>query len=179
MFHFLLFILSFAFQPDGSGDVFKAQAVAETTSTAPKTGAPAKAAEPAQAVVPGLVADSQDPTGRFMTATEVRPILTATKSNWIATREWEGQDLVYVTHLWSWRCGLAQMQVSVNGGPMQIWPMPPCHADLPAPNSILPEDGLPYAAFPLGSVQRLDVMIIYDDLGTDTVSYNGKGLMIP
>ncbi|QBF32417.1 hypothetical protein CFI11_14510 [Thalassococcus sp. S3] len=126
-----------------------------------------------------MVAEPQEPTGRFTTATEVKPILSATKASWISTREWEGQDLIYVTQLWSWRCGLLQMQVSVNGGPMQIWPMPPCHIDQQAPNAILESDGLPYAAFPLGSVQSVDVMLVFDDLSTDTASYDGNGVMRP
>ncbi|MFC6640566.1 hypothetical protein [Sulfitobacter profundi] len=72
-----------------------------------------------------MVAEDQTPTGRFTTAAEVKPILNATRGNWIAVREYDGQDLVYVTHLWSWRCGLAAMAIAVNDAPMQNWPMPP------------------------------------------------------
>ena len=149
---------------------------AAEAATAPVTQAQAA---PAPVSIPGLVAEPQVPTGRFTTATEVRPILTATKSAWVATREWEGQDLVYVTHLWSWRCGLAQMRVAINGGAEQIWPMPPCHEDQPTPNAITESDGLPYAVFPLGSVERIDVTVIYDDLTTDTAAYDGNGLLLP
>lgn len=126
-----------------------------------------------------LVAEDQTPTGKFLTATEVKPILSATKGNWVGVREWEGQDLVYVTHLWAWRCGLLQMQVSVNGAEPQIWPMPPCHLDSAQPAAILDGDGLPYAAFALGSVQTLSVRLIYDDLSEDQAQFDRAQIRIP
>ena len=157
--------------------VFALFGIAIATSGLPAVP-PAAAPLVATQVQAGLVAEDQTPSGRFLTATEIKPIMTATRNAWIAVREWEGQDLVYVTHLWSWRCGLAQIQIAVNGGPLQIWPLPPCHAELPQPNAILETDGLPYASFALHAVERLDVLIIYDDLTTDTASFNGDGLLL-
>lgn len=128
---------------------------------------------------PGLVAEPQQPTGRFTTATEVKPILAATKANWIAVREFNGQDLVYVTQLWSWRCGLVELRLGINGAPPQVWPLPPCHEDQPAPNAITPEDGNPYASYPLGSVGQVEVRITYDDLSTDSARFDRNGVLIP
>ena len=134
---------------------------------------------PVGAIAQALVAEDQTPTGRFLTATEVKPILGATRANWVAVREWDGQDLVYVTHIWSWRCGLAQMRVSVNGAAPEVWPLPPCHLDSAQPAAILDGDGLPYRAFPLKSVEALTVWLTYDDLSEDVATFNRAGVLVP
>lgn len=132
------------------------------------------------AVVPaGLVPEPQVPTGTFTTATEVRPILQATKGNWVAVREFNGQDLLYVTHLWAWRCGLAALAISVNDEPMQNWPLPPCHADSATPNAILDSDGLPYLTLRLGSVEKIEVQIVYDDLAMERASWARAEVKMP
>jgi hypothetical protein len=138
--------------------------------------------DPQQAAAPeapALVAEPQEVTGRFLTALEVKPILTATKGTWIAVREYNGQDLLYVTHLWSWRCGLLALEIGVNGAEPEPWPMPACHAESAAPNAITPEDGLPYRAFPLGSVDSVTVEITYDDLSTDSARFDRAGVLMP
>lgn len=127
----------------------------------------------------GLVAEPQIPTGRFTTATEVKPILNATKANWIHVREFDGKDLLYVTHLWSWRCGLLQMRVGINGNTPEIWPLPPCHLDQQSPAAILEGDGLPYAEFGLGAVALIEIQITYDDLSTDSAKFNRNGMLVP
>ncbi len=132
------------------------------------------------AVVPaGLVAESQIPSGKFTTATEVRPILNATKGNWIAVREYEGKDYLYVTHLWGWRCGLAAMAISINNEPMQNWPLPPCHTEYSTPNAILEEDGAPLLTLKLGSVQNVAIQVVYDDLSMDIASFERGNVLIP
>ena len=84
------------------------------------------------------------PAGAQMqTTAEVKPILQITKGNWVAVREYDGKDLLYVTHLFGWRCGLAAMAISVNGETMQNWPLPPCHMQYATPNALLADDGLP------------------------------------
>lgn len=127
----------------------------------------------------GLIAEPQNPEGKFTTATEVKPILTATKGNWVALRDFGGQDLVYVTHLWAWRCGLSAMALSINDGPMKNVPLPACHPEYAAPNAILEEDGLPYLTYPQGSVERIAVQIIYDDLSHDMATFSSDQIRIP
>lgn len=143
--------------------------------------APVSATETAAvgAASPARVAEDQTVSGKFLTATETKPILTATKANWVAVREYNGQDLVYFTHLLAWRCGLYEISYAINGGPAQSWPMPDCHADGPSPNAITADDGLPYVSHALGSVQTIDVEILYDDLSTDSSSYARKAVLMP
>ncbi len=126
-----------------------------------------------------LKAEDQAPTGRFTTATEVKPILEATKANWVAVREFDGQDLLYVTHLFSWRCGLLQMRFAINGGPLQDWALPPCLTGTATPNAIQTEDGLPYMAFELGSIETIEIEITYDDLSTDSMIFQRADVLIP
>jgi len=158
--------------------------------TTPATSAPAflapkadKAAAPpaflTPAAKPALVAEPQTPSGRFTTATEVKPILNATKANWIHVREFDGKDLLYVTHLWSWRCGLLEMRVGINGNDPEVWPLPDCHLDLPSPAAMLDSDGLPYRRFGLNAIAMIEVEITYDDLSTDQVKFNRQGVVIP
>lgn len=147
-----------------------------TSSEAPPPGAaPKPAPEPEQP----YTAEQQVATGRFLTALEVKPILAATRANWIAVREFDGKDLVYVTHIWSWRCGLVAMRLGINGADPEDWPLPKCHEETNAPNAMLPDDGLPYRSFPLKSIETVTVELIYDDLTTETVRFNRLGAMIP
>lgn len=132
------------------------------------------------AVVPaGLVAEPQTPTGKFTTAAEVKPILNATKGNWVAVREYNGQDFLYVTHIWSWRCGLHAMAISVNDEPMQNWPLPPCHMQYTSPSAILEEDGVPALTLKLGSVRTIDIQLVYDDLSMDVATFERGNILIP
>lgn len=98
----------------------------------------------------------------FTTAAEVQPILEATKANWIAVRKWEGQDLLYFTHLEAWRCGLTSVSFSINDTPPRPYPLAPCDETSAQPNA-LPDGTLPYRAFPLDSIQIINVEIIYDN----------------
>ena len=131
------------------------------------------------ASAPAMVAEPQVATGQFTTALEVRPILGATQGNWVAVREFNGQDLVYVTHLWAWRCGLVKIEFSVNGAPLEDWPMPACHLGTAAPNAVTPDEGLPYQAFALGSVGEVSVRITYDDLGIEEASWQRAQVLMP
>jgi hypothetical protein len=147
---------------------------------APQVQTPAAGAGFNMAVVPaGLVAEPQTPTGKFTTAVEVKPILNATKGNWVAVRDYDGNDLLYVTHLWSWRCGLAAMAISVNNEPMQNWPLPPCHTQFSTPNAILEDDGFPYLKLKQGAVHSITIQVVYDDLSMDVASFQRGDVLIP
>jgi len=151
-------------------------AAPEQNPTAPVAQTPAFNMD----VVPaGLVAEPQSPTGKFTTAAEIKPIMQATRGNWVAVREYNGQDLLYVTHIWGWRCGLSAMAISVNDEPMQNWPLPACHTQYATPNAVLETDGLPYLTLKQGAVQTIDIQLVYDDLSMDAARFVRGNVLIP
>lgn len=102
----------------------------------------------------------------FTTAAEVRPILSLTRNQWVAVREFDGQDLVYLTQLVAWRCGLSELRVAINDETEAPFPLEPCYRDEPQPNAVR---GEPWLARPLGSVQRVRVHVLYADGETDAL----------
>ena len=129
----------------------------------------------AVAVAVGSGANAQN----FTTADEVRPILDATKNNWVAVREYDGKDLLYFTHLLAWRCGLDQIFYTLNGGVERPFDAEPCYENEPQPNAIKVEDKLPYLAFDLGSVDIVSVRVVYDDGKEAMNSYERAEIMTP
>ncbi len=125
--------------------------------------------------------EAQDPTGKFLNATEVRPILDATKASWVAVRLYEGQDLLYFTNLLSWRCGLWEIRYGINGAPAdQVLEMEPCHLETAQPGAVTDPIGFPiYLTFAPDSVQSVTVEIDYDDGTTDTAMFERGGILIP
>ncbi len=168
MLNMILMVIAMA---AGAGTDEMAAVSGESATPAPVFLAPAD--------TPALVAEPQTPTGRFTTATEVKPILNATRGNWISVREFDGKDLLYVSHLWSWRCGLLEIKVGINGDEPKVWPMPKCRLNLPAPTTLWGGDGLPYREFVLGSIELIEVLLTYDDLSTDSAKFNRQGVLIP
>lgn len=125
--------------------------------------------------------ESQMPTGKYTTAMEVRPILGMTKSNWIGVREFNGQDLIYFTHLMAWRCGLWDIRYGINGEPAtNVVPMEPCYDDMAQPNVMTDvENYLPYVAYPLQSIESVYVEIVFDDGTSDFAQFNRAEVQIP
>jgi len=179
MIDWMFLALAMAVSAAGGGGAGGADNAGDSAAAPASAQESAPASVPATASATGLTAEPQTPTGQFTTATEVRPILEATRANWVAVREYDGRDLVYVTHLFSWRCGLYGLRISVNGGPAQDWPLPPCHTGTAQPNAITGDDGLPYWEFPLGHVQSLQLEILYDDLGTDSAQFERAQVLMP
>lgn len=136
-------------------------------------------------IMPAVLALSLAPVGAqaqaaFTTAAEVQPILTMTKGNWVAVREYDGNDLLYFTHLESWRCGLDGVMYGINSDVAdQVWEQEACYEDEAAPNTMKMENGLPFVTLELGSVETLIVEITYDDGTTDTATYERKAIMTP
>lgn len=117
---------------------------------------------------------------QFTTAAEVKPILEATRANWVAVREFDGKDLVYFTQILSWRCGLTSLQVSVNSAATDtVFPLEPCHEGTAQPNAMVDAGYLPYAEAPLGSVQSVSVLIGLDDGTYLTGSFQRAQVLMP
>lgn len=116
---------------------------------------------------------------QFTTAAEVKPILDATKANWISVREYDGQDLLYFTHLMAWRCGIDAIYYDVNGSGEKRWQGEECYEGEAQPNAIKAEDQLPFISFPLGSVGAVTIRLNYDDGSTDSASYQRGDILIP
>lgn len=115
---------------------------------------------------------------QMLDAAQIRPILNATKGQWVAVREWQGQDLVYFTHLLTWRCGLNKIQYSVNSNAAnKNWSFIPCDETAENPMALPPGQKI-YTGFDLNSVQTVTVKITYDDGAQDTVTYNRKAVQI-
>lgn len=116
----------------------------------------------------------------FTTAAEVKPILQATKANWVALRDYDGNDLLYFTHLESWRCGLAQVRFSVNStAATRVWEMEPCYEGTAQPNALKLEDHLPYIVIPQGMTNTVSVVVVYDDGTEDRADFERKAILMP
>ena len=91
---------------------------------------------------------------------QIKQILDVTKANWVSFRDWQGQQLIYFTHLESWKCGIDYVFYGLNGGPLdQMWELDECDPD--NPNAVLKDK--PYIELPAGSTQSISVQLVYPD----------------
>ncbi|WP_298819350.1 hypothetical protein [uncultured Roseibium sp.] len=91
---------------------------------------------------------------------QIKQILDVTKTSWVAFRDWEGQDLIYFTHLEAWKCGIDYVFFGLNGGPLEeVWELDECDPD--NPNAVLKDK--PYLELPDGSVQSISVQLVFPD----------------
>lgn len=128
----------------------------------------------------GLEPEAQTPSGKFTTAAEVAPILKMTTANWVAVREYNGKDLVYFSHIFSWRCGLLGAKVSINEEPLRDLEMPDCHMKYQQPNSILNDEALmTFQSYDLGSVNSVRVDLLLDDLTVQSATLLRENILIP
>lgn len=146
---------------------------------APETGPALAAADPVAPVV--REPEPQVATGKFTTAVEIKPIIGMTKQNWVAVRLYDGNDLVYFTHLLAWRCGLWEIRYSVNGDQtLTNFPMEPCHEDTAQPNAMSDvANYLPYITLPSESVESIYVELVFDDGTTDFAVFSRPNVLMP
>lgn len=95
---------------------------------------------------------------------QVKNIINLTKTSWVAFRDYDGNQLIYFTHLESWKCGIIQVKYSLNSQSLdQVWQLAEC--DLGSPNAVTKD--MPYIRLPLNTAQNISVQITFDD-GTQT-----------
>jgi hypothetical protein len=70
------------------------------------------------------------------------------------------------------------VQYAINGGASEVFPIPECPPDIENAMAI-PEDTQIFITQPLGSVDTVDVTLLYDDLGTDVVHYSRAAVLMP
>lgn len=117
----------------------------------------------------------------FTTAAEIKPILEATRSAWVAVREYDGRDLVYFTHLMAWRCGIAEIRYGLNGAAAEtLLPMEPCYEAEAVPNALKSDSGVEiYLSEALGSVQSVAVRLVMDDGSELVADYPRAAVLMP
>ncbi|WP_249138947.1 hypothetical protein [Actibacterium sp. MT2.3-13A] len=132
----------------------------------------------AAALALGLAAPAS--ADMFTDAAEARPILGMTRANWIAVREFDGQDLLYFTHLASYRCALSDIRYGVNSDqPILSFVPEPCYRDEATPYAIKPDSGAQvYVAFPLNHIRFVTVRITYADGVQETAKFDRSGALI-
>ncbi|WP_394198444.1 hypothetical protein [Litoreibacter albidus] len=114
----------------------------------------------------------------FTTADGVKPVLELIRPQWIAIRPYEGQDLLYMTTLLTYRCGIEQIRFSYNGGDLQVWEGEPCYRDEASPMALKMDTHVPYAVAPLDSLQTVTINLLFDDGTTMEHSYLRKDVQI-
>lgn len=114
----------------------------------------------------------------FTTSAQVKPILEIIRPQWIAIRPYDGKDLLYMSMLLTYRCGIEQIRFSYNGGDMQVWEGEPCYRDERDPMALKMETHLPYAVAPLDSLQTVTINLLFDDGTTMEQSYTRKEVQI-
>lgn len=87
-------------------------------------------------------------------------ILELTRGSWAYFRDYNGRQLVYFTHLETYRCGISQVRYSLNSDALdKVWALQPC--DPKAPHNITTD--MPYIALPLGTAASVTLQLTYKD----------------
>ena len=125
--------------------------------------------------------EPQFATGKFTTAIEIKQIMLMTKGSWVAIGANESNDLLYFTHLLSWRCGMWAIRYGLNGEPAtNEVPIEECHEDTVSPNAMTDmETYPPYVLLPPGSVESVYVEIVFDDGTTDFAIFPRASVLLP
>ncbi len=93
-------------------------------------------------------------------------VLSLTKGNWAHFRDYGGNQLIYFTHLESFRCGIQGVRYSLNGDALdRVWRLQPC--DPLKPHHIT--TNRPYITLPPGSARSISVQLTFEDGSTSEI----------
>jgi len=103
--------------------------------------------------------------------TTVKQAINATTANWVAFRNFNGEQLLYLTQLLTWKCGLREIRYAINSSHLaDKWPLPECNPQ--NPYHLDPEKSHIYVNFPLQSIQFVSVQVVFaDGAATDVMTY--------
>lgn len=118
--------------------------------------------------------------GAYTTAAEVKPIMSMTRASWVGVREWDENEILYFTHIESWRCGLERVKFAINSKKVDtIYELEDCYEGTASPNAITMDGHLPYLLFPLGTIDSVTIEITYDDGTKETETFKRMAITIP
>ena len=101
----------------------------------------------------------------------VKQAINATTANWVAFRNFNGEQLLYLTQLLTWKCGLLEIRYAINSSDLaNSWALPECNPQ--NPYHLDPESAQIYDRFPLQSIRFLSVQVVFSDgTATDVMTY--------
>lgn len=95
-----------------------------------------------------------------MPPAQMKQILNMTQSSWVSFRDFNGNQLLYFTHLEMYTCGIKELRYSVNNDSLdKVYPLQTC--DPKAPMSLTKEK--PYLTFDLNTVKEVALQVTFID----------------
>lgn len=91
---------------------------------------------------------------------QMKQILTMTESSWVSFRDYNGKQLIYFTHLESYKCGINEVKYSINSDKLdKVWTLEPCDEK----NPMVVTKAMPYLSLALGSAKFIDLQVVFKD----------------
>jgi len=91
---------------------------------------------------------------------QMKPILNMTKNSWVSFRDFNGKQLIYFTHLESYKCGIQSVHYSINSDKLdKVWELEACNPKNPL---AVTKDDI-YLSLPLNTAKSISVKLIFID----------------
>lgn len=100
------------------------------------------------------------PALNAMPPEQMKKILGMTQRSWVSFRDFNGQQLIYFTHLEAYTCGIKEVRYSINSDALdKVWTLQPCKDD--GISSI--KKDLIMLKLALDTAKSIDVQLIFVD----------------